>query len=133
MEVFSDLTRMTFQNSNGQDTLDKFPTILLTKQDNAFVQEYISTLTPIIDRRENLEMGHHLGLVLKQSKCPVGLAVALLGVAIEMIEQHGVYMSSMDEIHNVIFVLVTAAQDAVLSYTRQKQNIALYFGLWFWL
>ncbi|CAD7955259.1 unnamed protein product [Amoebophrya sp. A120] len=95
-----------------------------------FVEEYWSLLRNLLDRGTNLELGHHMGLVLKRPKCDVGLATALLGVASELINQHEIYMSSMEELHNVIFVLVTAAQDSVISYTKKdRSDISLWFDL----
>lgn len=38
-------------------------------------------------------------------------------------------MSSMEEMHNIIFVLVTAAQDSVIEYSKSRGDISLWFDL----
>lgn len=43
----------------------------------SFVEEYWLLLRPLLEKGHNLELGHHMGLVLKQPKCKLGVAVGL--------------------------------------------------------
>ncbi|CAD7927467.1 unnamed protein product [Amoebophrya sp. A25] len=120
-----------FLKDRGSEYPKLWHTSLCDAQDagQQFVEEYWSLSRNLLDRGANLELGHHMGLVLKRPHCEVGLSTALLGVASELIERHEIYMSSMEELHNVIFVLITAAQDSVISYSRKRNDISLWFDL----
>eukprot|EP00913_Durusdinium_trenchii_P011946 g11221.t1 len=55
-------------------------------------------------------LGVHLLAIRRSSGCPVGTAVALLGVALEMIRSRGMYQGSLKDSGNLVYALILTAQ-----------------------
>lgn len=73
-------------------------------------------------------LGIHLLAIRRSSGCPVGTAVALLGVALEMIGR-GTYQGSLKDSGNLVYALILAAQDTVNNWVSTKSNWSPFFDL----
>lgn len=74
-------------------------------------------------------LGIHLLAIRRSTGCPVGTAVGLLGVALEMIRARGTYQGSLKDSGNLVYALILTAQDTVSSWVQTKSNWSPFFDL----
>lgn len=74
-------------------------------------------------------LGEHLVILRRGTRCPIGMAVAFLSVALYFIRHRGLYQGSLKDNSNPIQTLVLAAQDAVTTYVESKTNWSPIFDL----
>ncbi|CAK9047160.1 unnamed protein product [Durusdinium trenchii] len=74
-------------------------------------------------------LGVHLLAIRRSSGCPVGTAVALLGVALEMIRSRGMYQGSLKDSGNLVYALILTAQDTLNTWVHTKMNWSPFFDM----
>mmetsp|Transcript_68746 Transcript_68746/g.201307 ORF Transcript_68746/g.201307 Transcript_68746/m.201307 type:complete len:694 (-) Transcript_68746:195-2276(-) len=87
------------------------------------------------DLREALAKGTvphaslHLAALSRGLACPAGRAVALLSMALDFVRNRGMYQGSLKDPTNLVYGLISTAQDTIVAWTRTKSNWSPFFDL----
>ncbi|CAJ1405298.1 unnamed protein product [Effrenium voratum] len=73
-------------------------------------------------------LGIHLLAIRRSGGCPAGNAVALLAVALDLINR-GTYQGSLKDSSNMVYALIVTAQDTISSWVTTKSNWSPFFDL----
>jgi len=73
--------------------------------------------------------GMHIVEIARGIACPIGKAVALLSLALDMVRGRGMYQGSLKDPHNYVYIFISTAQDAVTAWAKSKTNWSPYFDL----
>eukprot|EP00928_Gymnodinium_smaydae_P096580 TRINITY_DN8562_c0_g5_i1.p1 TRINITY_DN8562_c0_g5~~TRINITY_DN8562_c0_g5_i1.p1 ORF type:complete len:731 (+),score=133.96 TRINITY_DN8562_c0_g5_i1:56-2194(+) len=73
--------------------------------------------------------GTHILALRRGVGCPAGQAVAMLALALDMVRNREMYQGSLKNNENLVYALVSSAQDTVGSWTRSKNNWSPFFDL----
>ncbi|CAE7942528.1 unnamed protein product, partial [Symbiodinium sp. KB8] len=90
---------------------------------------YRDALLYAISRGEMLTPGLHLLALRRGTKCPVGNAVALLSLALDMVRNRGTYQGSLKDTQNMVYSLIVSAQDTISAWVSSKLNWSPFFDL----
>eukprot|EP00397_Hematodinium_sp_SG-2012_P016939 GEMP01017297.1.p1 GENE.GEMP01017297.1~~GEMP01017297.1.p1 ORF type:complete len:627 (+),score=106.17 GEMP01017297.1:65-1945(+) len=94
-----------------------------------FDHVYIRNIRSTLKYEEVLPVSFHLGLLVRRPECVIGSAVALLGMALNLIDTHHIYQGSLQDDENTIITLITATQEMVIKWTQDAPNKSRWFDL----
>eukprot|EP00927_Polykrikos_kofoidii_P062077 TRINITY_DN56900_c0_g1_i1.p1 TRINITY_DN56900_c0_g1~~TRINITY_DN56900_c0_g1_i1.p1 ORF type:complete len:905 (+),score=145.73 TRINITY_DN56900_c0_g1_i1:84-2717(+) len=73
--------------------------------------------------------GTHFRALSTGIRCPIGVAVSLLSLALDMVHKRGSYQGSLKDTDNLVYALISNAQEAVAAYSRTKSNWSPFFDM----
>eukprot|EP00929_Paragymnodinium_shiwhaense_P087265 TRINITY_DN47501_c0_g1_i1.p1 TRINITY_DN47501_c0_g1~~TRINITY_DN47501_c0_g1_i1.p1 ORF type:complete len:718 (-),score=140.08 TRINITY_DN47501_c0_g1_i1:180-2333(-) len=91
--------------------------------------EYRQELLRHLQRNSLPLAGNHMVALQRGMGCPVGAAVALLALAVDMVYNRGTYLGSLKSVDNLLLGLISTAQDAVAVWAKNKMNWSPFFDL----
>jgi len=110
---------------------DQFPN--LPRENNCDISLTERDRVYIMNVNEALRMGYvlplsfHIGVLIRRPTCPLGTAVALLGMVQNLIIHQGMYQGAIMDGDNVIVALLMAIQEMVVQWTKEIPSIRRWF------